>query len=138
MAKNIQSVIKGYSRQKEEEQTRLIAAENNLPYINLVNYPFTGDVLGFVPEEIAKKFSAIAFQRLGNIVRVATPFPFAPGLDEAMNSLGEEGHIHFEPYFCSETSINYALKEYDILVKPAAEKLQAQAEKESVGDFLKN
>lgn len=138
MPKNIQSVIKGYSRQKEEEQTRLVAVENNLPYINLVNYPFTGDVLGFVPEETAKKYAVVAFQRLGNIVRVATPFPFAPGLDEAMNQLGGENKIRFEPHFCSQTSINYALDQYSKLVKPAAKQTKAEAEEESVEQFLKN
>ncbi len=138
MPKNIQSVIKGYARQKEEEQTRLVAAENNLPYVNLVNYPFTGDVLGFVPEGIARKFSVIAFERLGNIVRVATPFPFKPELDEQMNKLGSDGKVRFEPYFCSQTSIQYALKQYAVLVRPVAERLRAAAEKESVGDFLRN
>ncbi len=138
MPKNIQSVIKGYSRQKEEEQARLVATENNLPYINLVNYPFTGDVLGFIPEVTASKFSVIAFERLGNVVRVATPFPFRPELDEAMNKLGGDGKVRFEPYFCSQTSIDYAIKQYTKLVRPAAELVRAQAEKESVGDFLKN
>jgi len=138
MAKNIQSVIKGYSRQKEEEQTRLVAAENKLPYINLVNYPFTGDVLGFIPEKLAIKYSVVAFQRLGNVVRVATPFPFAPGLDTFMNGLGDANKIRFEPHFCSETSIDFALKQYAKLVKPESKKNQAQAEEESIDQFLKN
>ena len=138
MPKNIQSVIKGYSRQKEEEQTRLVATENNLPYINLVNYPFTGDVLGFIPEGVASKFSVIAFERLGNIIRVATPFPFRPDLDEQMNKLGEDGKVRFEPHFCSQTSIEYAIKQYAKLVRPVVEQTRAQAEKESVGEFLRN
>ena len=138
MPKNIQSVIKGYSRQKEEEQTRLVAIENNLPYINLVNYPFTGDVLGFIAEETAKKFSIVAFQRLGNIIRVATPFPFAPGLDTVMNQLGDNSKIRFEPHFCSETSIDYALKQYAKLVKPPGTKNEAEAQEESIEQFLKN
>jgi len=138
MAKNIQSVIKGYSRQKEEEQTRLIAAENNLPYINLVNYPFTGDVLGFIDLATAKKYSIVAFQQLGNIIRAATPFPFAPGLDKLMNKLGEAHKFRFEPYFCSQTSIEYALKQYPILVKPSAAKTAAHAQQESIAEFLKN
>lgn len=115
----------------------MIAVENNLPYINLVNYPFTGDVLGFIDEATATKYSLVAFQHLGNVVRVATPFPFAEGLGEAMNKLGEVNKIHFEPYFCSQTSIEYSLKQYAILVKPPAAKTAARATQESVNEFLK-
>lgn len=133
--KNIKSVIHGYSRQKEEEQTKLIAAENKLPYINLVNYPFTGDVLGIIPEDIAKKFSIVAFQRVGNTVRVATPYPFAVGLTEAMNSIGSTKSIIFEPHMASLTSIKYSLKQYKLV--QTITKTEAVAKQESIDEFMK-
>jgi MSHA biogenesis protein MshE len=135
MSKNVNSVIRGYSRQKEEEQARLVATENKLPYINLVNYPFTGDVLGLIPPTQAKQFGIIAFQRLGNSIRVATPAPFTPGLAEFMSKLGTERNIRFEPYYCSETSINFALKQYDKLVREVTV-TSARAKKQTVGEFL--
>jgi type II secretory ATPase GspE/PulE/Tfp pilus assembly ATPase PilB-like protein len=134
--KNIKSVIRGYSRKKEEEQTRLIAEENGLPYVNLVNYPFTGDVLEIVPQPIAKQFSAVAFQRLGNTVKVATPYPHSPGLDQAMNKLGRDKNVLFEPHVCSVTSVEYALKQYEKLVRQTLD-TSARVKQKSVEEFLK-
>ncbi len=133
--RNINSVIHGYSRKKEEEQTQLVAQENHLPYVNLVNYPFTGDVLSVVPHELATKLSIIAFQRLGNTVRVATPYPHRPELAKAMNDIGLSKNILFEPYICSVSSITYALKQYEKIVKTTTT-TEARAEKESINEFL--
>lgn len=137
MAHNINSVIRGYSRQKEEEQAQSIAREIGLPYVNLVNYPFTGDVLGILPEEVVKTYSIIAFQRLGNTVKVATPFPFAPGLSEEMNTIGAKNNYTFEPYFCSETSIGSSITQYSQLVQVIKDNA-ARADKESPESFLKD
>jgi type IV pilus assembly protein PilB len=134
--KNIKSVIRGYSRKKEEEQTQLVAQENGLPYINLVNYPFTGDVLEIVPLETAKTYSVVAFQRLGNTIRVATPYPHNPELYDVMNKLGHAKNVLFEPNVCSVTSINYALKQYDKLVRKTLD-TSARAKQKSVDEFLK-
>jgi len=133
--KNIKSVIRGYSRKKEEEQTQLVAQENNLPYINLVNYPFTGDVLGFIPVEIAKKFSIVAFQRLGNTLRVATPYPHNPELSTTMNQLGQGHSVTFAPHVCSITSIEYALKQYEKLIHKMTD-TTARAEAKSIEEFM--
>ncbi len=134
--KNIKSVIRGYSRKKEEEQTQLVAEENNLPYINLVNYPFTGDVLGTIPLETAKELSIVAFQRLGNTLRVATPLPHNPKLAATMNALGHEQNVVFAPHICSQSSIEYALRQYEKLVKRTTD-TRARAETKSVEEFMK-
>lgn len=134
--KNIKSVIRGYSRKKEEEQTQLVARENRLPYINLVNYPFTGDVLEIIPTDVAKKYMVIAFNRLGNTVRVATPYPHNDKLSEVMNELGHRKNILFEPHVCSLSSINFALTQYDKLVRKTSD-TSAKAKQKSVEEFLK-
>ncbi len=133
--RNIKSVIHGYGRKKEEEQTQLIATENKLPYINLVNYPFTGDVLEIISQPVAEKFSTIAFQRLGNTIRVATPYPHNPELPELMNKIGHDQNIIFEPYVCSISSITYALKQYEKLVKKVVD-TTARAKKQSIEQFM--
>lgn len=133
--KNIKSVIRGYSRKKEEEQTQLVAQENKLPYVNLVNYPFTADVLETVPQDVATKFSIVAFQRLGNTLRVATPFPHTPGLPEAMNAIGHRHNVTFAPHVCSTTSIEYALKQYDKLIRKTTD-TTARAQAKTVEQFM--
>lgn len=133
--KNIKSVIRGYSRKKEEEQTQLVASENKLPYVNLVNYPFTGDVLSMIPEKIAKELSIVAFQRLGNTIRVATPYPHTPELPEVMNKIGHENNVTFAPHVCSVTSIEYALKQYEKLIRKTTD-TAARAQAKTVEEFM--
>jgi len=135
MINKARSVIRGYSRQKEEEQARLVAKENGLPYINLVNYPFTGDVLALIPEATAQKFLIVPFTRVGNTVRVATPYPHQTSLPAVMNRLGERLEVNFEPYVCSITSATAALKKFKELI-PKSGDTQAQAKKESVEQFI--
>lgn len=121
MARDLRSVVRNYDRQQEEQQTALFAASRGLPYVNLVNYPFVGDVLNLIPETTARQFNVVSFMRLGNSVRVASPDPFIGGLGEEMERLGAALQVTFEPYICSVTSIEYALSRFAILVtKPTA------------------
>jgi type IV pilus assembly protein PilB len=133
--KNIKSVIRGYSRKKEEEQTQLVAQENNLPYVNLVNYPFTGDVLEVIPESVAHELSIVAFQRLGNTLRVATPYPHNPKIAAIMNEIGHQHNIIFAPHVCSVTSINYALDQYGKLIRKTTD-TTARAQAKTVEQFM--
>lgn len=116
MPQDLRSVVRNFDRAQEEEQTALYAAGHSLPYINLVNYPFIGDVLGLIPEEIATQFEIVAFLKSGTTVRVATVDPFKAGLAEAMTQLGQAAQLQFQPFVCSPTSLAYALGRYPLLV----------------------
>lgn len=129
MAQDLQSVVRNFDRQQEEQQTAAFAAQKGLPYINLVSYPFVGDILGLIPKAVANQYKIVAFLRSGRTVRVATPDPFAPGLGEAMSELGKGLGISFEPFICSKTSLDYALGRYDQLVaKPKTAPISAHSE----------
>lgn len=134
MAHNLGSVIHGYERQKEEEQARLVASENGLPYINLVNYAFTAEVLAIIPKELSLKFQAVAFAKNGFTVKVATPLPHQPGLAEAMNEIGQQQKLTFVPHLCSTSSINYSLEQYQKLVKKMTE-TAAKAHRSTIEEF---
>jgi len=116
MPQDIRDVVNRYDRKQEEETTASFAKEKGLGYVNLVNYPFVADVLALVPEEIARKFGVIPFMKLERVLRVASPNPFIPGLDQAMNQIGQELGLSFEPYICSQTSLEYALSRYQLLL----------------------
>lgn len=126
MPQDLRAVVKQYDRSQEEAQAQDLAASNGLPYINLVNYPFVADVLSIIPEQIAKELSIVAFMKIGNIVRVATPNPFKPELAEYMNQLGTTSTLQFEPQICSQSSINFALERYKLLLP----KLEKQIEQD--------
>lgn len=130
MVGDLRSVVRNFDRRQEEEQVALYAAQKGLPYVNLVNYPFVGDVLQLIPEETAKQFQLVAFMRLGPVIRVATTDPFQEGVSEIMNQLGAKLGGSFEPFVCSQTSINYALGRYAILVPKVAPQGAAATTKE--------
>lgn len=122
MSQDMQSVVRNFDRQQEEQQVGAFAAQKGLPYINLVSYPFVGDVLGLIPEEMAKTYEIAAFLRTEKTVRVASPDPFKVGLAEVMAELGKKLGVTFQPFICSPTSIRYALERYDTLIaKPKKE-----------------
>jgi len=119
MPKDLQSVVKNFDRQQEEQQTAAYAGQKGLPYINLVNYPFIGDILGIIPKEIANQYQVVSFLKSDRTVRVATSDPFAEGLAEVMTDLGKKTGFSFQPFICSQTSVEYALGRYDQLVAKA-------------------
>jgi type IV pilus assembly protein PilB len=116
MAQDIRDVVNRYDRRQEEAQTAAYAEEKGLGYINLVNYPFVADVLSIIPEATARQYGIVAFMKLGTILRVAAPDPFKGELAEIMNDLGQKTGMTFEPFICSQTSLEYALGRYQILV----------------------
>lgn len=128
MAQDIRDLVNRYDRRQEEALTSSLASQKGLGYINLVNYPFVADVLGSIPEAVARQFGVIAFMKLGTILRVASPDPFKPGLAEAMNELGQKANFSFEPFFCSQTSLDYALSRYAILVAQRVDTSQLKKE----------
>lgn len=135
MAKDLRSVVKAYGRQQEEEQAAQLAASQNLGYVNLVSYPFVGDVLGIIPQAIATQYQIVAFMKIGTTVRVATTDPFQAGLAEMMTGLAAQHRISFEPFVCSASSIAYALSVYPILLPPASSPSQPIARQESAEHF---
>ncbi|MEX1051944.1 MAG: GspE/PulE family protein [Patescibacteria group bacterium] len=140
MSQDLQSVVRNFDRQQEEQQVGAFAAQKGLPYINLVSYPFVGDILNLIPEEMAKTYQIAAFLRSGRTVRVASPDPFRAGLAEVMAKLGGELGVTFQPFICSLTSINYALERYQALVaKPKQEmeltKQQGVSQQQVIGSL---
>lgn len=125
MAQNLQSVVNKYDRAQEEEQTSQLALQKGLPYISLVNYPFVADVLSIIPEATARQYRIVAFMKLDNAVAVASPDPFAPELEAVMNQLGTQNKVAFKPFVCSNTSLDYGLERYSVLIKTVAAPVQS-------------
>ncbi len=119
MPQDLRNVVQRYDRAQEEEQAAGFASQKGLAYINLVNYPLTADVLALIPEETARQYQIVAFMRLNNVVRVASPDPTRPELAEVMNQIGSQNNITFEPVVCSNTSLDYAYSRYGVLIKAA-------------------
>ncbi len=107
-----QYIIKAYSHEKEEEQTRLIADDIGIPYINLRIAQIDDVTSTLIPVDIVTKYSIIAFSQKDTTIKVATQFPYQNGLSEAMTDLGRKLKVNFEPYFCSKSSFDFAYEKY--------------------------
>ncbi len=138
MQHDLRKIVKNFDRAQEEDQTAQFAAEHQLPYVNLVNYPFVGDVLGLIPEETANKFSIVAFMKIGQSLRVATSNPFNPELATTMNELGIKLDMKFEPFVCSPSSMDYALSRYPMIVQKAKDNSINTKPGESIENELKS
>lgn len=117
MAKDLRGAVKRYERQHEEAQAEAFGQLKGIPYVNLINYPFVSSVISLIPQPMMQQFRVVAFMKIGKTVKVASPDPFQSGLAGAMNQLGENLNINFEPHVCSQSSFDYAIKIYPVLVK---------------------
>ncbi len=94
------------------------ALELGLEYINLKGFPIAGEVLGIIPEEVARKLKTVCFLLAGKEMRLATTDPSNPEVITLMEQLEKENKTHGELYFISDYSCAQALKLYAGVPKP--------------------
>lgn len=120
---DLNKALKMFSREEEEKLARDQAAKLGFPYVNLVGFPFTPDVLTVIPKEQSKTLSLISFYKLNDVVKVATNNPKNPALIPFLKDLAAATNNKFYLYFCSETSIRYSLAQLEF-VKEAPKTLE--------------
>lgn len=120
---NIDAQLQQFAREDEERHAKENAKKFGLPYINLVSYPFTPDVLAMVPEELATKYKIVSYLRVGEKLKTATNDPKNPELQSAITQITAATKSKVEIAYCSETSIRYALGLYRVLM-PKQEKIE--------------
>jgi len=112
---DIDTALHIFSREEEEQMAQKAAQKANLPYIGLVNYPFTPDVLSVIPKEIVSKIRTVAFYKLNNEIKVATDSPKDPNIIPALKELSAALNVKFFLYYCSKSSIDYAIAQLEFL-----------------------
>ncbi len=127
---DIDLTLQQFAREDEERHAKEEAAKLKLPYINLVGYPITPEILNLIPRDSALNHNLIAYLRAGNIVRVATHQENITALTEVIRTLSVAAKLEFKLSYASESSMRYGLSLYDILLpeKPKEEKVQVTAE----------
>jgi type IV pilus assembly protein PilB len=112
---DIDAALHIFSREEEEKIAQDFAQSVSLPYISLVNFPFTPDVLAVIPKEAVAKNRVVAFYKLNNEVKVATDSPKNPELVPALKELSAALNVKFFLYYCSKSSIDYAIAQLEFL-----------------------
>ena len=123
MSTDVDKALKMFSREEEEKIARDMAAKLGFPYVNLVGYPFTPDVITVIPKDQSKTLSLVSFYKLNDIVKVATNNPKNPALIPRLKDLAAATNKKFYLYFCSESSIRYGLAQLEF-VKEAPKTLE--------------
>lgn len=129
--KQIYSVL---NRKYEEEEAERNAADFDLPYINLQNFPIDHNILSVIPKEEAIHLQVLPFYREGRNLKLATSNP-TDAVVNLIKRLRDESYF-IELYFVSQASFKSALSYYDkvITVKQHSNEIKL-SEKDFTGNI---
>ncbi len=103
--------IKALWQESKEREAQRLAEKHNLLYIDLRKSPIETSALSIIPEEKAKKVNIIAFQKIGNQVKIAVLDPFNIETIETIEGVKQEGY-KVVVFVATEESLNWAWKNY--------------------------
>ncbi|MFA4931156.1 MAG: GspE/PulE family protein [Patescibacteria group bacterium] len=131
-AKKVEKTVETFRHEEEEKIAQAKAKKNNLPYINLMNYPVSPDVLALIPRDIAAKHRAVPYLKASNKVRIAA-VEFNQATLEVLKQFQDATGYEFLVSLASDSSIDYIIKLYDILVPELSDtaKIDITAEDET-------
>ena len=103
--------IKALWQESKEREAQRLAEKHNLLYIDLRKSPIETSALSIIPEEKAKKVNIIAFQKIGNQVKIAVLDPFNIETIKTIEGVKQEGY-KVVVFVATEESLNWAWKNY--------------------------
>lgn len=105
-------------REDEEKEAQELAKKHNLGYVNLIGYPVLYDVLNQIPEDVSLKYGIVSYLHTQNLLKIATHNPRNPELSNVIENIKKESNVDKTVLLvCSESSIKYVQKLYDVLKK---------------------
>lgn len=128
-------VVDELRAQKIEERQRDIAKRANLPFVRLLGYPISPEVLAIVPPELAKGSGAVSYLKAGHKVRVGVLNPENSETIKALALLRQNTQYDYLLAVIGEDSYRYAMKLYDELPHAILDPDQVQIAKGSKRAF---
>ncbi len=113
----------------EEKLAELKAEIYNLPYYNLLEKEVPKEVLNFLPEEIAKTYQAICFERNEKILKIGLVAPNLRAM-EAINFLANDEKLQAQYYLISNSSWQKIFKQYQQIEEEVSSALEIKAKEE--------
>ncbi|MFC1632514.1 GspE/PulE family protein [Patescibacteria group bacterium] len=105
------------TRQFEESQARIEAQGAGLPYINLYGFPVRPETLALVSKEDVIEHEIVPFLQEGQTVRLATPNPKNPGIQDILKNIQEEKGFTTDLYLVSRSSYDHVIEAYQAPVE---------------------
>lgn len=112
--KKVSSVVKIFRQEEEEKMAQTRSRQLKLPYINLINYPISPEVLNVIPKDIAIKFRAVPYLKAGKKIRLAA-VDYNPTVLEKLKEFQDISGYEFLLSICSDSSVDFALKIYELV-----------------------
>ena len=137
---DIKNKIYYLNREQEERHTEELAKKSKLPYINLVNYPLTEEILMTIPEEIAMQHKVIPYLKIGKTVKIGVISPEDVENSTFLAGFSKSTGLIFKTTVISKTSFLYGISIYENLRKAKLQKKQTavKEQEESFEDDIKD
>lgn len=110
-AKSSGEALSIINRDLEEKNVQEHAADLNIPYIKIAEFPINPDILVIITLEAAKKASMIPFYKSGKNLKIAVTDPSQAETQAALKKLEESGY-KLQIHLASQSGLAAALKLY--------------------------
>ena len=110
-SKKREEKIKALWQESKEREAQTLAEKHNLLYIDLRKAPIETSALSIIPEEEARKTNVIAFQKIGNQIKLAVLDPFNVETIKIIEKIKKEKY-KVAVFVVTEESLNWAWKNY--------------------------
>jgi len=114
---------------EEEELTKKKANYFKLPYYNLLEDEIPDTILKFLPEEVAKTYKIICFDREGEVLKMGLVEPNLKAM-EAVSFLIAGEKLKVEYYLISNSSWEKSFKQYQKIEEEISSALELRAREE--------
>ncbi len=114
---DVNKVVAEIKHQRAEEERRELARKAGLPFVSLLGYPISPDVLGIAPYDMSQNHGVVAYLRAGKKVRLGVLDPTNQQTAEAIRTLRDNTPYEFIISAIGDDSYRYAMKLYDELPK---------------------
>lgn len=127
----LEKVFSEYTKQQKEIAIQNKAKALGYPYIDLTGYPISSETLAIIPQDIAKKYQAIAFLKTKDEINIASCNPENPAMRQEITKIVHMLGVVPRFALISDNSFRYALENYKFVVKkPTGDEIRLTKEKE--------
>ena len=102
---------------EKEREAVAAAAQQNVPYINLVGFPISPETISTIPESESGRLKAICFFAGATGLRIGAVDPKHPELPALLRLLEERHHARLTLYLISPHSFEFAFRLYGAVPK---------------------
>jgi len=110
-AQKREETIKTLWQESKEREAQRLAEKHNFLYIDLRKAPIETSALSIIPEEEAKKANSVAFQKIGNQIKIAVLDPFNFETIKIIEEVKKQGY-KVAVFIVTEESFNWAWRNY--------------------------